>query len=69
MIGEITVGDLKERLQRVINILNDYEEEEKLNLEPNTYFLGHCNMFLGISGYDGGYISLDNIEESIITEE
>ena len=69
MMGKITVGKLKEQLKEIIETLDDYEDDCKIMLEPNIYFLGACHSYLGLSGYNGGYLSLDNIEESIITEE
>ena len=59
----LTVADLKEKLQSVIDDLEqNYDDEQKISMVSNTYFLGHANLFLGISGYDGGYIDLHNIE-------
>ena len=28
----------------------------------NTYFLGSCSYFMGVSGYDGGYFAIPNVE-------
>ena len=58
----ITVGELKDILQNALDNLDDYEDDEKVSMVSNTYFLGHANHFLGISGYDGGYLDLNNIE-------
>ena len=60
---------LREKLRDVLHILDDYPGDSDIKLESNTYFLKGANYFIGISGYDGGYVSLDNIEESIITNE
>ena len=59
----LTVADLKEKLQSVIDDLEEnYDDDQKISMVSNTYFLGNANLFLGISGYDGGYIDLHNIE-------
>lgn len=59
----IKVKELKEKLQSVIDDLEqNYDDEQKIRMVSNTYFLGHPNMFLGIAGYDGGYINLSDIE-------
>lgn len=62
----MNVKKLKELLSRTLEILEDYDDEAKVRMVTNTYFLGNCHTFLGISGYDGGYINLDN---PIIEEE
>ena len=38
------------------------KEDIDIKTVSNTYFLGGCNYFLGVSGYDGGYINLDVLE-------
>lgn len=59
----ITVKDLKEKLQNVIDDLEqNYDDEQKIRMVSNTYFLGNANMFLGIAGYNGGYLNLSDIE-------
>lgn len=58
----IKVSRLKDILQTALNELDNYEDDQKINLVSNTYFLGHANYFIGISGYDGGYLDLNNIE-------
>ena len=66
----ITVKDLKEKLQSVIDELEEcYDEDDKIRMVSNTYFLGNANMFLGIAGYNGGYINLSNIETEEDEEE
>lgn len=61
---------LIEKLRDVLNTLEDYPADSDIELVSNTYFLvGSPKYFLGVSGYSGGYVSLDNIEESIITNE
>lgn len=66
------VNELKEILERALETLDCYEDEQEVRLASSTYHLGHPHAFLGIGGYDGGYISLDeyDIEEAIqIAEE
>lgn len=66
----ITVKKLKEKLQSVIDDLEqNYDDEQKVCMVSNTYFLGHPNMFLGIAGHDGGYINLSDIETEEDEEE
>ena len=54
---------LQEALDRLDQIDDEGEENVKIETVSNTYFLGECYAFLGISGYDGGYVNLDHIEE------
>lgn len=56
---------LREKLRDILNILDDYPANADIDLVSNTYFLNNAKYFIGISGYDGGYVSLDNIQESI----
>lgn len=60
---------LREKLRDVLHILDDYPASADIKLESNTYFLNGANYFIGIAGYDGGYVSLDNIKESIIIND
>lgn len=60
---------LREKLRDVLHILDDYPADADIDLVSNTYFIKGANYFIGISGYNGGYVSLDNIEESIIMDE
>lgn len=61
----MTVGELKNVLQDVLEQLEDFEDDSNIKLVSNTYFLGNAHYFLGVSGYDGGYLSLDSISESV----
>ena len=56
------VRELRRVLNKVLDNLEDYEDEQEVHMVSNTYFLGQAMYFLGISGYDGGYINLDNLE-------
>lgn len=66
----MTIKELKEKLQGVIDDLDNYDDDQKVEMVSNTYFLGHPHMFLGIAGYNGGYINLDNpVDEDEEDEE
>lgn len=55
------VKELRLKLERYLNKLEDYDDDDQIKMVTNTYFLGDdCRYFLGVSGYDGGYINLDN---------
>ena len=58
----ITVGKLKQVLQDAIDSLDGYEDEQKIHLVSNTYFINNARYFLGISGYNGGYCNLSTLE-------
>lgn len=64
-MSTISVAKLKEKLQSVINDLNELDDDKKLSLESNTYFLNESRFFVGITGYDGGYLDLDNVAEHV----
>lgn len=68
-MSEIKVAKLKEKLQNAINDLNKFDDNEKLSLEPNTYFLNESRFFVGIAGYDGGYLDLDNVAEHVVKDD
>lgn len=58
------VKELRLKLERYLNNLDDYDDDDQIKIVSNTYFLGdNCRYFLGVSGYDGGYIDLDNSVE------
>ena len=56
----MTVKSLRMKLNRFLNILEGYDDEAEVKMVSNTYFLGDCSYFLGVSGYDGGYINLED---------
>ena len=64
-MSTISVEKLKNKLQSVIDDLDNLEDNQKLNLESNTYFLNESRFFVGIAGYDGGYLDLDNVAEHV----
>ena len=59
------VKELKELLEEQLEILEQYEDDDDIKMESNTYFLGGAKHFLGIAGYNGGYINLQYLEEMI----
>ena len=62
--------DLKELLEGALEVLEQYDDEQKIKLVSNTYFLGHPRAFIGIAGYDdGGYVALDWLEDSIENDD
>lgn len=65
----MTIKDLKELLEEKLEILEQYEDDDKIKMESNTYFLGGAHEFLGIAGYNGGYINLSCLEESIYNND
>ena len=56
----MTVKSLRMKLQRFLNNLEGYDDDTEVKMVSNTYFLGDCSYFLGVSGYDGGYINLED---------
>lgn len=56
------VEELKSLLISALNILESFNDEDIIRKETNTYFLHEAEYFLGISGYNGGYIDLTNIK-------
>ena len=57
----MTVKELKDLLSSILDNLDDYDDNDDIKKETNTYFLNGAEYFLGISGYNGGYIDLANI--------
>ena len=55
----MTVKKLRKVLESVLRDLNNYDDDAEVKMVSNTYFLGDCRYFLGVAGYDGGYINLD----------
>ena len=53
------VKELKEVLKEALAVLKEYKPSQEVDLKSNTYFLQGARVFLGISGYEGGYINLD----------
>ena len=56
---------LQDALNDIEDCIEDYGEDAEVRLESNTYFLGNARYFIGISGYDGGYLNLRDIEDNI----
>lgn len=59
------IEKLKQILEDALEILEQYEDTDEVKMVSNTYFLGNPNYFLGVAGYNGGYIALDYLEENI----
>lgn len=60
------VGQLRDKIISILYTLKEYPDDSEIKLQSNTYFVNGNKYFLGVSGYNGGYVGLDNIEESII---
>lgn len=58
----MTVKELKDLLTSILNNLDEFDDSDEIRKETNTYFLNGAEYFLGISGYNGGYIDLANIK-------
>lgn len=58
----MTVKELKDLLSSILDNLDNYDDNDEIRKETNTYFLNGAKYFLGISGYNGGYIDLSNIK-------
>ena len=57
----MNVKDLKNKLQRALETLEDYDEDQKIRVVDNTYYLHGTSMFLGTPA---GYIDLCDPVES-----
>lgn len=58
----MTVKELKDLLSSILDNLDNYDNNDEVKKETNTYFLQGTKYFLGIAGYNGGYIDLANIK-------
>ncbi len=61
-MGYITVLELKEKLQDVINELGNYGDNETIHTASNSYFVD-SNFYVSIPGK--GFIDLDALEPVI----
>lgn len=61
---EIKVGKLKEILQDAIDYLDDYEDDDIVNLQPNNYKMNRPLLEL----YNG-FLSLNDIDVEESTED
>lgn len=59
---DLTVKELKENLQNVIDILNSYDDDEIIQTVGNTYFI-NSQFYAQVYGH--GFVDLDNIESKI----
>lgn len=65
----MSIKELKEKLQNIIDTLEEYNDTDEVKKVSNTYFLRGARLFLGIAGYDGGYIDLSDIRIENQNEE
>jgi hypothetical protein len=69
----ISSAKIRKILENALDRLDEIDDcgDKPVNIKAvtNTYFLGDCWAFLGLSGYDGGYVNLDRIEEDEETWE
>ena len=56
------VKEIKDLLSSILDNLHNYDDNDEIKKETNTYFLQGTKYFLGIAGYNGGYIDLANIK-------
>lgn len=64
----ITVSRIRKMAQNMLEQLEGYEDTDKIELVSNTYFLGDGN-FIGITGYDGGYVEVHRLADKIVRED
>jgi hypothetical protein len=57
---KVTVSELREILNGVLERLEDREGDAAVSVVQNTYFLDHPRYFLSIAGV--GYINLSEVE-------
>ena len=57
--NDYTVGEFKELLNDILNKLNQMDDDEQLNVQPNTYHIG--NPFVSIAGK--GFIDCAELED------
>ena len=65
-MSNLTVKELKEKLQRVIDTLDDYEDNDTIETVSNTYFIK--STFYAQVG-SKGFVDLENIENKINIED
>lgn len=65
----IKVSKLKQTLQDALDSLEGLDDNQEINLVSNTYFLHSARVFIGFSGYDGGYLDLNNIEDNLVDDD
>jgi hypothetical protein len=65
----MTIKQLKRVLANALEECESFDDDRKLYLQSNTYFVNGANYFLGVSGFDGGYLDLNKIPEMIRDEE
>ena len=63
------VKDVREILESALAQMKEYSDDAEISMVSNTYFLNGASAFLGISGYNGGYIDLENMNIEEIEDE
>jgi len=59
------VSKIRKKLEQFLEVLEDLQDEQDIKLRSNTYKIAEDgDFFLGFSGYDGGYLTLSDIEEA-----
>lgn len=61
-MSDLTVKELKEKLQDVIDTLDNYEDNDTIEIVGNTYFIR--STFYAQVGCKG-FVALTNIEDNI----
>jgi len=63
---EMKVGKLRELLEEVLESLEDYDDNEELTLQGNTFFTRDNTYVLQTPQ---GFLGLDNVENAIHIDE
>lgn len=59
------VSKIRKKLEQFLEVLEDIPADKDIKLRSNTYRIAEDgDFFLGFSGYDGGYLTLSDIEET-----
>lgn len=59
------VSKIRQKLEQFLEVLEDIPADKDIKLRSNTYMIAEDgDFFLGFSGYDGGYLTLSDIEET-----
>ena len=65
-MDKLTVLQLKDKLQDVIDVLDNYEDTDVIETVSNTYFI-NSDFYAQIGRK--GFVDLENIEENINVKE
>lgn len=61
-MDKLTVGELREQLQEYIDILDDYDDDAKIEVESNTYYV-KSQYFMQFGRR--GFVDLGNLDSII----